>query len=147
MRRTSTRIVALVLVAAFLSACRSLPIREQVVKSIQSASAAAYDAQDTERVLYAEGVLADLTPEKHRAFHAAFVTYLDAEYKLMAAVRRWSPGTPVPIDVTVALKAVHDALTALRPLVIPSAQKVLDYVLAAVEGMRVSIALSEAPKP
>jgi hypothetical protein len=130
--------------SVLVAGCASVGLRDRIVKATQSAAVSVGEFQDHEMAVYTAKALPDYTEAERQAVHAGLVRYFDAEYEFQRALLRWAPGTAVPPDLQTALREMRQALTTIRPHVPDGAQVALDYLLAAMAGVELSILLAEA---
>lgn len=109
------RLTVPVVAALCLTACASLPVKERVVQTLESAHAAAANAQDAEIRAWNAGAIPNYTEADHRAFHAALVRYFDAELALSAALLEWEGG-PAPESLGEAIAAIQNAVDVVAVL-------------------------------
>lgn len=129
-RHTGHAIVAAALL--ILAVGCSVPLKERAVRHVQALDLVLSHAQDAELSLYESGTVAALTPDRHKAFHAALYTAMDATERLAIALLAWRAGDPAPDDVASVLAAAKEALAALEAAV-PEASAVLGHVRAWLE--------------
>lgn len=109
-RRLASVLPALALV--FACGCASLPVKERVVQTVESAHAAAANAQDAELSAWNAGTIPSYTEADHQAFHAALVQYFDAELVLGQTLLVWEGG-PAPESLADAIAAIQNAIDVI----------------------------------
>lgn len=97
-----------------VAACASLPVKEQAVKTTQTAEIALGAAQDFERATFASGTAPWLTVERHQAISRAFSTAFGTQVKLAIALDAWRAGDPKPADIDQLTKDVNDTLKVIQ---------------------------------
>lgn len=106
------RLAPLLVVVALTAACASLPVKERTVQTLESAHAAASNAQDAEISAWQAGAIPGYDLADHQAFHAALVQYFAAEQALGEALLVWEGG-PAPASFDEAISAVQNAIDAV----------------------------------
>ncbi len=113
-QQSSSVVVIAWLLLVGVSACASLAVRERVVVTSQALQIVLGQAQDAEMRAYTGGALTGvLTPERHKAFHAALIQAFDAQSRLATVLKAWQAGDPVPPDLATLMGHVKNALAVL----------------------------------
>jgi hypothetical protein len=113
-RRTLTGLLPLLLLGLLAVQACSVSLRQRAVQQVQTIDTILATAQDAEINLYASGAVPALTPEKHRAYHAALAKGFDAAERVAIATKAWRAGDPVPNDTRAILDAAEEALGVLE---------------------------------
>lgn len=114
-----------VVLAALVSACASLPVKQKAVVSLQASEMALEASHDAERALcspnadktkpiqHCDGSIAlkiGLTDAKHKEIAGLYVTAFDAQLKAATALKAWRAGDPYPTTVAEYQHGASDIL-------------------------------------
>lgn len=118
--------------AGVLSACASLPVKQQAVVSLQASETALEAAHDAERLLCsptadqtapirhcdgAQAIAIGLTDARHQAIARVFAIAFDTQIKAATALKAWRAGDPAPSSVADYQRDLTDVLTLIQQLV------------------------------
>lgn len=118
--------------------------KQRVVTGLQGVNKTVDTIRTAEMSTFDAGIVQDLTPERHKAFHAGLVKYYDAEIKIVELLQAWRSGEAPPAGLAQQLRIARDALTEVSKALPPSGmQTVVTNALAATTSLIQALAIIE----
>lgn len=126
--KASGIVLAAVMLAASVTACASLPVKERGVKSSQAAEIALGAADDFERAAFLAGSIPQLSAMTtcspalapappactvHQKVSVLLAKAFNAQHRAGVLIQKWRAGEPPPSDLIVAAADLQDAIAAI----------------------------------